>query len=75
MCVACPPENATPGAYCACCGKPARVPDAQTQYAGGYSARGFVRNERFARAGDQVIPGTNRDVTRKWRRSAEGKGA
>lgn len=27
-------------------------------------ARGFIRNERFGSG--QVIPGTNREVTRKW---------
>jgi len=30
-------------------------------------ARGFVRDARFS-ATDQVIPGTNRDTTRKWRK-------
>jgi len=28
-------------------------------------ARGFVSNERFATRGEQVIPRTNRNVTRK----------
>jgi hypothetical protein len=29
--------------------------------------RGFVRDERFARAGDRVIKPTSRDVVRSWR--------
>ena len=29
-CVAVPPDQATPGAYCVCCGKPTRVPDVRT---------------------------------------------
>lgn len=48
-CVAVPPEQATPGAYCACgCGGVARVPDADwIAKAGTACHAGFVRNERF----------------------------
>lgn len=35
---------------------------------GAACARGFVSNERFARAGDKVIKRTNRTTTKKWRR-------
>ena len=35
-------------------------------------ARGFVRDVRFAGAsGDQVIKGTNRTMTKKWRKAVE----
>lgn len=33
-------------------------------------SRGFVSNSRFARPGDTVIPRTNRNVTRRWRRGS-----
>jgi hypothetical protein len=35
-------------------------------------ARGFVSDARFGPS-DRVIPRTNRDVTRKWRRSSPEK--
>ena len=34
-CVAVAPELATEGAYCVCCGRPARVPDGNPQAQGG----------------------------------------
>jgi hypothetical protein len=62
------PAEATPGVYCACCGQPARAQDAgwiRTAKGG----RGFVSDARFAsHATEQVIPRTNRDTTRAWRR-------
>ena len=30
--------------------------------------RGFVSNARFAQAGDRVIPRTNRELTKKFRK-------
>jgi len=36
-------------------------------------ARGFVRDERFARPGDRVIAPTNRATTRAWRQSRLGE--
>lgn len=69
-CVAVPPDQATPGAYCVCCGKPTRVPDADwITDAGGYCRRGFARSERFQTGTEQVIPGTNRAKSRALRRA------
>jgi hypothetical protein len=58
---------ATEGCYCVCCGKPAAVPPADW-IAAAKSTGGFVRNERFSGGSDRVIPGTNRDKTRAFRR-------
>ena len=38
-------------------------------------ARGFVRNERFSRGTDQVIPGTNRTKTRETYRGGGASAA
>lgn len=77
-CRAVSPELATPGAYCTCCGGPARVPEADWMAAAATKtncARGFVRNERFDRGEDQVIPGSNRAKQREWRKVAAEKRA
>lgn len=70
-CRAVGPELATPGCYCVCCGRPAQVDPAEwlsrvNHRAGVFS--GFVRHERFAAAGERVIPGTNRAKSREWRK-------
>lgn len=68
-CQAVAPEIATEGAYCVCCGRPARVPDADWLHLGGTNCyKGFVRNERFG-PNDMVIPGTNRAKSRAMRRA------
>jgi hypothetical protein len=67
-------EKPTPGAYCACCGLPARAADADWIAAIDPSSirfRGFVRDERFNRGSDQVIKGTNRAKSRAWRKIAK----
>ena len=67
-CAAVDPTEATPGVYCACCGAPARAPEADWIRTA-RPDRGFVSNERFAsQPGEQVIPRTNRATTKKWRK-------
>ncbi len=39
----------------------------------GACMRGFVRSEMFNRGSDQVIKGTNRATTRKWRQLGSAK--
>lgn len=69
-CQAVPPEQATPGAYCTCCGKPARVPDEDwIEKASTECYRGFVRDSRFG--GGQVIKGTDRSKSRAFRRGGK----
>jgi len=68
----------TPGCYCACCGKPAQA--APADWIGQVNVRshafqGFVRNERFQKGTEQVIPGTNRAKTRAWRQIDRHRGA
>jgi hypothetical protein len=42
---------------------------------GSRCAKGFVRDQRFQRGTEQVIPGTNRATSRKWRRALGAPGA